>query len=146
MNNFVLHNEYNIEDIKSYKDHFGDYLTVQDINDGFFQYLDSYPILKRDIMQSSMHKLLTDKNIKEDFIIVNAASSDYLVFKDKFLINNNPHLILDGSLLIAEILNIKRIDIISKINNIKIKRCLSKNLIIFFTNSSKFSITIFKHK
>ncbi len=144
MNNFVLHNEYNIEDIKSYKDHFGDYLTVQDINDGFFQYLDSYPILKRDIMQSSMHKLLTDKNIKEDFIIVNAASSDYLVFKDKFLINNNPHLILDGSLLIAEILNIKRIDIILKNYYLEEKDIIIKTVAeaedLGFTNNIEINI------
>ena len=80
MKKFVLHNEYNIQDIKSYKDHFGDYLAVQKIEHSFFDDLKLYPILKRDITQSSIYQLLTDGNIKEDSVIINAASFDYLVF------------------------------------------------------------------
>lgn len=114
MKKFVLHNEYNIQDIKSYKDHFGDYLAVQKIEHSFFDDLKLYPILKRDITQSSIYQLLTDGNIKEDSVIINAASFDYLVFKDKFLIKNNPHIIIDGSVFLAKILNVKKIDIILK--------------------------------
>ncbi|MBW5389162.1 NADH-ubiquinone oxidoreductase-F iron-sulfur binding region domain-containing protein [Brachyspira hampsonii] len=114
MKKFVLHSENNITDIQSYKDHFGDYLNLQKIANSFFEDLKEYTLFKRDITQSSIYQLLTDGNIKEDFILINAASFDYLVFKDKFLLKNNPHLILDGSVLIANILNIKRIDIILK--------------------------------
>ncbi len=114
MKRFVLHNENAIENIKSYIDNFGDYLSVQKINDSFFEDLEDYPIFKRDIAQSSVYEILTNADIKEDFILINAASFDYLVFKDKFIIKNNPHLILDGALFIAKILNIKRIDIVLK--------------------------------
>lgn len=114
MKKFVLHNENAIETIQSYTDHFGDYLSFQKINEAFFEDLQNYPIFKRDINQTSIYNILTDANIKEDFLLINAASFDYLVFKDKFLIKNNPHLIIDGSLFAAKILNIKRIDIVLK--------------------------------
>lgn len=114
MKRFVLHSENNIENIQLYKDHFGEYLAVQKIGNSFFDDLKEYTIFKRDITQNSIYQLLIDGNIKEDFILINAASFDYLVFKDKFLLRNNPHLILDGSVFIAKILNIKRIDIVLK--------------------------------
>lgn len=114
MKKFVLHSENNITNIQSYKDHFGDYLVVQKIASSFFEDLKEYPLFKRDITQFSIYQLLTDGNIKEDFIIINAASFDYLVFRDKFILKNNPHLIIDGAIFIAHILNIKRIDVVLK--------------------------------
>lgn len=114
MKKFVLHSESNITNIGTYKDHFGDYLVVQSLEQTFIRDLQSFSVLSRDAFQRSLYSILTDKNIKEDFLIVNAASFDYLVFKDKFLIKNNPHLILDGSSFLAKILNLKRIDIVLK--------------------------------
>ncbi|WP_300366463.1 NADH-ubiquinone oxidoreductase-F iron-sulfur binding region domain-containing protein [Brachyspira sp.] len=144
MKKFVLHNENVIESIKSYIDHFGDYLAVQKINESFFEDLKNYPIFKRDITQDSIYKILTDANIKEDFILINVASLDYLVFKDKFIIKNNPHLILDGVLFIAKILNIKKIDIVLKNYYLEEKDIIIKAIVEAedsnFTNDTKINI------
>ena len=114
MKKFVLHSEYNIVNIQSYKDHFGDYLITKPLEESFINNLRNFSVMSRDAFQNSLYKILIDKNIKEDSIIVNAASFDYLVFKDRFLIKNNPHLILDGALYLAKILNIKIINIVLK--------------------------------
>lgn len=114
MKKFVLHSEYNIVNIQSYKDHFGDYLITKPLEESFINNLHNFSVMSRDAFQNSLYKILIDKNIKEDSIIVNAASFDYLVFKDRFLIKNNPHLILDGALYLAKILNIKIINIVLK--------------------------------
>ena len=114
MKKFVLHSENNISNIQLYKDHFGDYLAVQKLQESFIYDLQDFSVMSRNAYQNALYKILTDKNIKEDFILINAASFDYLVFKDKFLIKNNPHLILDGSTFLSKILNIKRIDIVLK--------------------------------
>ena len=37
MKKFVLHSENNIENIQSYRDHFGEYLAVQKIGNSFFE-------------------------------------------------------------------------------------------------------------
>ena len=142
MKKFVLHSENNIANIQSYKDHFGDYLAVQKIGNSFFEDLKEYPIFKRDIKQSSIYQLLTDGNIKEDFILINAASFDYLVFKDKFLIKNNPHLILDGSVFIAKMLNISNLDIVLKDYYLEEKDILLKAIAEFEDADFKYKINI----
>ena len=122
MKKFVLHSENNISNIQLYKDHFGDYLAVQKLQESFIYDLQDFSVMSRNAYQNALYKILTDKNIKEDFILINAASFDYLVFKDKFLIKNNPHLILDGSTFLSKILNIKRIDIVLKIFYLQISQ------------------------
>lgn len=128
MKKFVLHNENNIPDIKSYKEHFGKYLIIQNVENDFLNDLFNFKLLKRDISQYSIFDIIKDNSVIEDFLMINAASFDYMVFKDKFLIKNNPHLILDGSLFLAKLLNVKRIDIILKDYYLEEKSILIKSI------------------
>ena len=112
MKKFVLYNDYAAKNIKDFKDNFGDYLhTIVDEYDELLDELKVANICTRNVYKKSLYNVLSNKNNDNQTLIINAYSFDYLVFKDKFFINNNPHIILDSAILIAKILNIKNIDI-----------------------------------
>ena len=145
MKKFVLHSQNCIDNINLYRDSFGDYLINEVLAESILKELYNYPILTRDIFQHSLYEILTENNNnKENNILINACSFDYLVFKDKFLIKNNPHLILDGSVFIAKILGIKNIDIVLKDYYLEEKDILLKAIVEFedskFTNDIKISL------
>lgn len=113
MKKFILYNDYATKNIKDYKDNFGDYLhTTINEYDTLLECLKIANIFTRDIYKKSLYNILSSKNNDNQSLIINAYSFGYLVFKDKFFIDNNPHLILDSAILIAKILNIKNIDIL----------------------------------
>ncbi len=145
MKKFVLHSQNCIDNINLYRDNFGDYLINEVLAESILKELYNYPIITRDIFQHSLYEILTENNNnKENNILINACSFDYLVFKDKFLIKNNPHLILDGSVFIAKILGIKNIDIVLKDYYLEEKDILLKAIVEFedskFTNDIKISL------
>ena len=113
MKKFILYNDYATKNIKDYKDNFGDYLhTTINEYDTLLECLKIANIFTRDVYKKSLYNILSSKNNDNQSLIINAYSFGYLVFKDKFFIDNNPHLILDSAILIAKILNIKNIDIL----------------------------------
>lgn len=124
MKKYVLHSESVINNIQTYKDYFGDYLHVKISNyNDTIEELKECPIFTRDVYQKSLYDIIVskydkenenneNKEQKEDTLIINGYSIDYLVFKDKFLLKNNPYLILDSAIFLSKILNIKNIDII----------------------------------
>ena len=122
MKKFILYSQNNINSISLYKDHFGDYLINK------ISIENALSMLSKNIYRKSLYNILVE-NIKEDFLLVNAASFDYLVFRDKFLIKNNPYIILDGILFIAKILNIKKIDIVLKNYYLEEKDILIKSIV-----------------
>ena len=145
MKEFVLHTQNCINNINSYKDHFGDYLINEVLVESVLKELNNYPIFTRDIFQNSLYDILTDNNVKENNVLINACSFDYLVFKDKFLIKNNPHLILDGSVFIAKILGIKKVDIVLKNYYLEEKDILLKTIVEFeeLKTSSEVEISVY---
>lgn len=113
MKKFILYNDYATKNIKDFKDNFGDYLhTTISEYDTLLNELKIANIFTRDVYKKSLYNILSSKDNDNQTLIINAYSFGYLVFKDKFFINNNPHLILDSAILIAKILNIKNIDIL----------------------------------
>ena len=144
MKEFVLHTRNCINNISLYKDHFGDYLINEVLVESILKDLENYPIFTRDIFQNSLYEILTKDNgsKKEDNILINACSFDYLVFKDKFLIKNNPHLILDGSVFIAKMLNISNLDIVLKDYYLEEKDILLKAIAEFEDADFKYKINI----
>lgn len=116
MKRFVLHSETQIDNINTYRDYFGDYLFKGTDNfDSIINALRENQVFKRDIFHKDLASVLKqekDTVFNKDTLIVNAFSIEYLVFKDRFLIKNNPHLILDGISYLAKILKISNIDII----------------------------------
>lgn len=113
MKKFILYNDYATKNIKDFKDNFGDYLhTTISEYDILLNELKIANIFTRDVYKKSLYNILSSKDNDNQTLIINAYSFGYLVFKDKFFINNNPHLILDSAILIAKILNIKNIDIL----------------------------------
>ena len=113
MKKFILYNDYAAKNFKEFKDNFGDYLhTIVDEYDELLDELKIANICTRNLYKKSLYDILSNKDNHNQSLIINAYSFDYLVFKDKFFIKNNPHLILDSAILIAKILNIKNIDIL----------------------------------
>ena len=146
MKKFVLHSQNCIDNINLYRDSFGDYLINEVLAESILKELYNYPILTRDIFQHSLYEILTENNNnKENNILINACSFDYLVFKDKFLIKNNPHLILDGSVFIAKILGIKKVDIVLKNYYLEEKDILLKTIVEFeeLKTSSEVEISVY---
>lgn len=115
MKRYVLYNENIIDNIQTFKDYFGDFLyskiKIENYNN-IISDLKEYPIFTRDAYQKSLYDIIISKKEDEETLIINGYSIDYLVFKDKFLLKNNPYLILDSAIFLSKILNIKNIDII----------------------------------
>lgn len=153
MKRYALHNENVINNIQTYKDYFGDYLHVKISNyDNIIRELKDCPILTRDVYQKSLYDIISEKieekdsQKKEDRLIINAYSIDYLVFKDKFLLKNNPYLILDSAIFLSKILNIKNIALLLRSYYTEEKNILIKALVetedIYYTNN-EVSINIY---
>lgn len=132
MKKYVLHSESIINNIQTYQDYFGDYLhaKISNYNDTIEE-LKECPIFTRDVYQKSLYDIIVSKDYKEDneeTLIINGYSIDYLIFKDKFLLKNNPYLILDSAIFLSKILNIKNIDIILRNYYTEEKKILIKAL------------------
>ena len=112
MKKYVLHSESVINNIQTYRDYFGDYLHAKISNyDSLINELKECPIFTRDIYQKSIYDIIASEKNNESSLIINGYSIDYLIFKDKFLLKNNPYLILDAAIFLSKILDIKNIDI-----------------------------------
>ena len=130
MKKYVLHSESIINNIQTYRDYFGDYLNAKISNyDSIINDLKECPIFTRDIYQKSMHDIIASEKNNESALIINGYSMDYLIFKDKFLLKNNPYLILDAAIFLSKILNIKNIDIILRSYYLEEKNILIKALV-----------------
>lgn len=130
MKKYVLHSESIINNIQTYRDYFGDYLHAKISNyDSLINDLKECPIFTRDIYQKSMHDIIASEKNNESALIINGYSMDYLIFKDKFLLKNNPYLILDAAIFLSKILNIKNIDIILRSYYLEEKNILIKALV-----------------
>ena len=130
MKKYVLHSESIINNIQTYRDYFGDYLHAKISNyDSLINDLKECPIFTRDIYQKSMHDIIASEKNNESALIINGYSIDYLIFKDKFLLKNNPYLILDAAIFLSKILNIKNIDIILRSYYLEEKNILIKALV-----------------
>ena len=150
MKKYVLHSENIIDNIQTFKNYFGDFLhakiKIENYNN-IISNLKEYPIFTRDIYQKSLYDIIENQNNNdEEVLIINGYSIDYLVFKDKFLLKNNPYLILDSAIFLSKILNIKNIDIILRSyykeeRNILIK-ALSEIENIYYINN-ELSINIY---
>lgn len=132
MKRFVFHSESTISDISAYREYFGDYLFKKVVeHNNILTHLEDCPIYTRDVYQKSMYNILTEninKVTNDATLIINAYTLDYLVSKDRFLLKNNAHLIIDGALLIAKYLKISNIDFVLRSNYKKEKSILSKAL------------------
>ena len=108
MKRYVLYNENIIDNIQTFKDYFGDFLyskiKIENYNN-IISDLKEYPIFTRDAYQKSLYDIIISKKENEETLIINGYSIDYLVFKDKFLLKNNPYLILDSAIFLSKILN-----------------------------------------
>lgn len=130
MKKYVLHSESIINNIQTYRDYFGDYLHAKISNyDSLINDLKECPIFTRDIYQKSIHDIIASEKNNESALIINGYSIDYLIFKDKFLLKNNPYLILDAAIFLSKILNIKNIDIILRSYYLEEKNILIKALV-----------------
>ncbi|WP_432631716.1 NADH-ubiquinone oxidoreductase-F iron-sulfur binding region domain-containing protein [Brachyspira sp.] len=130
MKKYVLHSENIINNIQTYRDYFGDYLHAKISNyDSIINDLKECPIFTRDIYQKSIHDIIASEKNNESALIINGYSMDYLIFKDKFLLKNNPYLILDAAIFLSKILNIKNIDIILRSYYLEEKNILIKALV-----------------
>lgn len=130
MKKYVLHSESIINNIQTYRDYFGDYLHSKISNyDSLINDLKECPIFTRDIYQKSIHDIIASEKNNESALIINGYSIDYLIFKDKFLLKNNPYLILDAAIFLSKILNIKNIDIILRSYYLEEKNILIKALV-----------------
>lgn len=130
MKKYVLHSESVINNIQNYRDYFGDYLHAKISNyDSLINDLKECPIFTRDIYQKSIHDIIASEKNNESALIINGYSMDYLIFKDKFLLKNNPYLILDAAIFLSKILNIKNIDIILRSYYLEEKNILIKALV-----------------
>lgn len=130
MKKYVLHSESIINNIQTYRDYFGDYLHAKISNyDSLINDLKECPIFTRDIYQKSIHNIIASEKNNESALIINGYSMDYLIFKDKFLLKNNPYLILDAAIFLSKILNIKNIDIILRSYYLEEKNILIKALV-----------------
>lgn len=130
MKKYVLHSESIINNIQTYRDYFGDYLHAKISNyDSLINDLKECPIFTRDIYQKSIHYIIASEKNNESALIINGYSMDYLIFKDKFLLKNNPYLILDAAIFLSKILNIKNIDIILRSYYLEEKNILIKALV-----------------
>lgn len=130
MKKYVLHSESVINNIQNYRDYFGDYLHAKISNyDSIINDLKECQIFTRDIYQKSIHDIIASEKNNESALIINGYSMDYLIFKDKFLLKNNPYLILDASIFLSKILNIKNIDIILRSYYLEEKNILIKALV-----------------
>lgn len=130
MKKYVLHSENIINNIQTYRDYFGDYLHAKISNyDSLINDLKECPIFTRDIYQKSIHDIIASEKNNESDLIINGYSMDYLIFKDKFLLKNNPYLILDAAIFLSKILNIKNIDIILRSYYLEEKNILIKALV-----------------
>lgn len=130
MKKYVLHSESIINNIQTYRDYFGDYLHAKISNyDSLINELKECPIFTRDIYQKSIHDIIASEKNNESALIINGYSMDYLIFKDKFLLKNNPYLILDAAIFLSKILNIKNIDIILRSYYLEEKNILIKALV-----------------
>lgn len=148
MKRYVLYNENIINNIQTFKDYFGDFLyskiRIENYNN-IISDLKEYPIFTRDAYQKSLYDIIISKKENEETLIINGYSIDYLVFKDKFLLKNNPYLILDSAIFLSKILNIKNIDIIlrsyySEEKNILIKALAEIEDIYYINNEIKINI------
>lgn len=130
MKKYVLHSESIINNIQTYRDYFGDYLHAKISNyDSLINDLKECPIFTRDIYQKSIHDIIASEKNNESALIINGYSMDYLIFKDKFLLKNNPYLVLDAAIFLSKILNIKNIDIILRSYYLEEKNILIKALV-----------------
>lgn len=130
MKKYVLHSESIINNIQTYRDYFGDYLHAKISNyDSLINDLKECQIFTRDIYQKSIHDIIASEKNNESALIINGYSMDYLIFKDKFLLKNNPYLILDAAIFLSKILNIKNIDIILRSYYLEEKNILIKALV-----------------
>ena len=130
MKKYVLHSESVINNIQTYRDYFGDYLHAKISNyDSLINELEECKILTRDIFQKSISDIIVSERDNENSLIINGYSIDYLIFKDKFLLKNNPYLILDSAIFLSKILNIKNIDIILRSYYSEEKNILIKALV-----------------
>ena len=131
MKRYILYNENIIDNIQTFKDYFGDFLyskiRIENYNN-IISDLKEYPIFTRDAYQKSLYDIIISKKENEETLIINGYSIDYLVFKDKFLLKNNPYLILDSAIFLSKILNIKNIDIILRSYYSEEKNILIKTL------------------
>ena len=148
MKRYVLYNENIINNIQTFKDYFGDFLyskiKIENYNN-IISDLKEYPIFTRDAYQKSLYDIIISKKENEETLIINGYSIDYLVFKDKFLLKNNPYLILDSAIFLSKIINIKNIDIIlrsyySEEKNILIKALAEIEDIYYINNEIKINI------
>ena len=148
MKRYVLYNENIIDNIQTFKDYFGDFLyskiKIENYNN-IISDLKEYPIFTRDAYQKSLYDIIISKKENEETLIINGYSIDYLVFKDKFLLKNNPYLILDSAIFLSKILNIKNIDIIlrsyyNEEKNILIKALAEIEDIYYINNEIKINI------
>ena len=130
MKKYVLHSESVINNIQTYRDYFGDYLHAKISNyDSLINELKECPIFTRDIYQKSIYDIIASEKNNESSLIINGYSIDYLIFKDKFLLKNNPYLILDAAIFLSKILDIKNIDIILRSYYSEEKNILIKALV-----------------
>ena len=130
MKKYVLHSESVINNIQTYRDYFGDYLHAKISNyDSLINELKECKIFTRDICQKSISYIIASERNNENSLIINGYSIDYLIFKDKFLLKNNPYLILDSAIFLSKILNIKNIDIIFRSYYLEEKNILIKALV-----------------
>ena len=130
MKKYVLHSESVINNIQTYRDYFGDYLHAKISNyDSLINELEECKIFTRDIYQKSISDIIVSERNNENSLIINGYSIDYLIFKDKFILKNNPYLILDSAIFLSKILNIKNIDIILRSYYSEEKNILIKALV-----------------
>ena len=130
MKKYVLHSESVINNIQTYRDYFGDYLHAKISNyDSLINELKECKIFTRDIFQKSISDIIVSERDNENSLIINGYSIDYLIFKDKFILKNNPYLILDSAIFLSKILNIKNIDIILRSYYLEEKNILIKALV-----------------
>ncbi len=129
MKKYVLHSENTIDNIKTYRDYFGDYLHAKISNYNIpIEELKECPIFTRDTYQKPLYDIIISEKGNENTLVINGYSIDYLIFKDKFLLKNNPYLILDSAIFLSKILDIKNIDIILRNYYTKEKSILIKAL------------------
>lgn len=113
MKSFVLQNKKPVLSLKEYKEIYNGYFSYRIINNSIVSELENMPIFTRDFFERSLYDIFSNiSDDSDDELLINAYSLDYLSFKDRFIILNDPHLLLDGALSFCKILNLKKLRIV----------------------------------
>ena len=103
----------NLISFSDYKELFNGYSSYRIINSSMLSDIEDLNLRTKDNFENSLYNILTNSSkIKNtDTLNINALSLDYLLFKDREIIESSPHLFIDGALSVAKIMSLNNINI-----------------------------------